>query len=170
MNNNNLIKKQAKMAAYIIGIATFLGFSVLMFMPSVYLNPFSVYLILGYLTFVPVGLLESYLFGLATYFLFKYTIKSKLVYWFVVAIGIVICFPIGAASNIYIFRQLAKTPPYKNEIDTNRDGKIDKWVYHDNTSTIVEIDTDYDGKPDTREHYDNGELVKKEIIPHPDKK
>ena len=64
----------------------------------------------------------------------------------------------------FILISITRTPPYKNEIDTNQDGKIDKWIYDNGVSTISEIDTDYDGKPDIRKYYDNGELVKTEKI------
>ena len=52
------------------------------------------------------------------------------------------------------------------DIDTNGDGKSDKWV-HDNIyshTTEIDYDTNLDGKPDVWEYYDkNHKVYKKEI-------
>jgi len=162
-DNSLIIKKQAKRAAYVVGIATFLGFSAMMFIPDIYrLGIFTPYLILGYIMLIPVGLLQSFIFGWIIYFIFKRFIKNKLIYGILLTIGIIICFVIGLSSQVYILRTMSKTPPYKNEIDTNKDGKIDKWVYDDNLNTRIEIDIDYDGKPDIKEYSYNADLLKRE--------
>lgn len=166
MKNDDLIKGQAKKAAFAIAIATFLGFSVLAFMPSVYREPLSSFLILGLITIAPVGMLGASLLGIVTYFIFKYLIRGKVIYIIVLVIGIVIAFALGVILEIGMFRQMGKTPPYENKIDTNRDGKIDKWIYDNDSSTIAEIDTDYDSKPDIRRSYKNGKLIREEEIPH----
>jgi hypothetical protein len=57
-----------------------------------------------------------------------------------------------------------KSSPIKNQIDTNGDGRIDKWVYDKDLSTIVELDIDFDGKPDVRQYYKNSFMIKQENL------
>lgn len=178
MENQNLdlTKKQAKKAAHIAGIATFLGFSIIMFDRRTYSGGMAVLIIMLYLGLMPTGVLASYLIGKAVYFLF---IKNKHIRKIVVVILIIICYLLGIATfglACLLFRIVTKTKPYTNQIDTNQDGKIDKWVYHDGVSSRAEIDTDYDGNPDIkeyrynadltkREYYKNGQLIKTEKFP-----
>ena len=163
MEDNGSVRRRAKRAAFLIGFMTFLGFSTIMFiLDGLYRTIFAPYLILGYIMFIPVGLFESFIFGSITYFIFKF-IRNRLIYTISIITGIIICFTAGLFSQIYVWRSLSKTPPYKNEIDTNQNGKIDKWVYHDDLSIRVELDANYDGKPDIKEYYKNGELFKREL-------
>lgn len=164
MESIELIKIRAKRAAFIVGIINFLGFSGILFIPQVYMmGLFTPYIIFGQLIlFTPVGLLESFILGWVIYFIFKH-IKSKSTYTISLIIGIIICFPLGFFSNVHLFRLATKRPPYMNEIDTNQDGKIDKWVYHNDVLTRAELDTNYDGKPDVKRYYKNGELIKVEV-------
>jgi hypothetical protein len=164
MEDDILIKKKAKKAAFIVGWATLIGFSFLLFMPSIYMNPFTGWFIAGYILVFPLGLLGAYILGLITYNIFKRFIKNRLQYRSILCILIIISLAVGFMLQVSMMYLLTRTPPYKNEIDTNHDGKIDNWIYHDGVSSIVEIDTDYDGKPDIRKYYDNGELVKTEKI------
>ncbi len=160
MENNKLIK----ISAYLVGIATFLGFLILLFMPSMYNNTFSFIFLAFNIIFCPVGFLEAFAWGGLSYFIFKRVIENKLVYWIIFCLLLLGGFCIGAFSLGIILRWTARTSPYENTIDTNHDGKIDKWVYHNDQSTKIEIDTDFDGKPNTRECFENGDLVKKENI------
>jgi len=164
MEDNILIKKKARKAAFIVGWATLIGFSFLLFMPSIYMNPFTWCFLAGYILVFPLGLLGAYILGLITYNIFKRFIKNRLRYRSILCILIIISLIAGFMLQVFIVSRLTRTPPYKNEIDTNQDGKIDKWVYHNGVSTISETDTDYDGRPDIRKYYDNGELVKTEKI------
>ena len=161
MEENNIVKTRAKKAGYIAGIATFLGFSFVLFLPSTYGNPFSFLFIFGIIALAPVGMLGSFIFGWVVYFI-SGQIKNRAAYKIALIIFIVIGYLLGCLGLISLFRAMGKTKPYTNQIDTNRDGKIDKWVYDNNLSTIVTLDTDYDGTPDIKEYYDNADLIKKE--------
>lgn len=163
-NNQDFVKKQAKKAAWIVGIATFLGFSILMFLPTIYGHSLTSLFILTYLGTVPLGIAEAYLFSLIVYFIFKHLIKNKLTYRISLVILIIIGYPLGIFGQCYTVRMLSKEKPYTNQIDTNRDGKVDKWVYSDNLNDRAEIDTDYDGMVDIKEYYYNGNLIKKEYF------
>ena len=160
MENDKLIKK----SAYVVGIATLSGFLILIFMPTSYINPFAPCLVLFNIMLSPVGILEAFILGKFAYFIFKRTKKSLLIYWVIFCFFVLGGFWIGFSSLGFILRATSKTPPYENRIDTNQDGKIDKWIYHNDMSTRVEIDTDFDGKPDIREYYENGELIRKEKV------
>jgi len=165
MEDNILIKKRTKKLAYVVGITTLIGFCFLLFMPTTYRNPFSAYLIMHHILFSPVALLAAFIIGLISYFIFKRLSKIKFQYS-VITLGIFILssFVVGAFLQVFTLTSITRVPPYKNEIDTNQDGKIDKWVYDKDSTTNVEIDTDHNGTPDVREYYDNGELVKTEKI------
>ena len=165
MEDNILIKKRAKKLASIVGSAALIGFCFLLFMPTTYMNPFSAYLIFHHILFAPAGLLAAFLIGLISYFIFKRLSKTKFKYSVItLSILIILSSAAGAFLQAFILISITRTPPYKNEIDTNQDGKIDKWVYDKDSSTISETDTDYDGTPDVRKYYNNGELVKTEKI------
>jgi len=168
-SNQDLIKQRSLRAAKAVGIASFVGFSILLLIPTTYMNPFGIFFILGAIGLAPLGMLQAFIFAWPTYFIFKYFIKSKLAYRIALTIFIIIAIPLGTFFYALIIRAMAKTPAYTNEIDTNGDGKIDKWVYDNNMTTITTLDTDFDGKPDIKKYYNNGDLIKTENLSLPDK-
>ena len=56
----------------------------------------------------------------------------------------------------------ATVEPKAVAIDTNKDGKPDRWEYHDGNKVRVEADTNFDGKIDEIAYFENGKLVKGE--------
>jgi len=50
----------------------------------------------------------------------------------------------------------------RQEQDTNRDGKMDRWIYYDSSGQIqrIEQDVNFDGKPDTIVYYESGRPVR----------
>lgn len=170
MENQEQVKIKAKKAAWVVGITSFLGFSLIMFFPKVYAGELASLIILTYLFVMPLGILASFLIGLGVYFLFKNIIKETYAYKSLLIILIIVCYPLGVLMLTGLVRAVTKTKPYTNQIDTNRDGRIDKWIYSDNLDDKVEIDTDFDGKPDIRRYYKNGTLIREEEITNLDKK
>jgi hypothetical protein len=53
----------------------------------------------------------------------------------------------------------------RQEQDTNRDGKMDRWIYYDSNGQMqrVEQDVNFDGKPDTIVYYESGRPVRQEV-------
>lgn len=167
-------KNLPKIAAVSVGIATILGFCIILFLPSIYkAGSWGVMIIGGQIMILPIGALAASLLGLLIYLIFKNFIRNKIIYTVSLIIAILICMPLGVWLNMSILRMLASVgslAPAVLRIDTNSDGKVDKWVYHDTNSlsTRIELDTDYDGDPDTREYYKNGELIKRDNIAGPE--
>jgi len=168
-SNQDLIKQRSLKAAKAVGIASFVGFSVLLLIPSTYMNPFGIFFILGALGLAPLGMLQAFIFAWPTYFIFKYFVRGKLGYRITLVISILIAIPLGIFFYALIIRAMVNRPAYTNEIDVNGDGKIDKWVYHHNETTIATVDTDYDGKPDIKRYHKNGTLIKTEDLNVPGK-
>jgi hypothetical protein len=163
MKNIIFDRKSDKKTALIVGIVCFLGFCFFLFLPSMYNNPFSSILIYGVIFSAPIGILEASVIGWAAYLIFK-RIKKKATYIITLIILIIIGYAIGFFSWFALFRAITYTKPYTNKIDSNHDGKIDKWIYQEGTNAVVTLDTDYDGMPDEKEYYKNGDLIKKEKL------
>lgn len=164
MNSDNL-KRESRKMAYILGIITFSGFFIFLFMPTTYKNPFGLYLIVNTIIFAPFALFVALLVGLCTYFIFK-LFKNKIIRWVFLLILLVICFFVGIMLQGAILRLISSNKPYVSKIDSDYDGKIDKWVFHDELGNIIaeEIDADHDSKPDTKEYYRGGRLLRTEQI------
>ena len=111
MEDNSLtIKKQAKRAAYLAGIAIFLGFSMSMFDPRTYSGGMTNLIIILFLGLMPIGFLLSYLTGKAVYSLFKKFNKD--VPKIVIVILFIICYLLGIAifgSIGLLFHAITKT-------------------------------------------------------------
>lgn len=118
------------------------------------------------------GLLVSCLIGWAAYLVFRFLIKKELsrkqFNW--------IMFPsmllIDAAGFLVMnstrkfFDELIRGKEKVWEIDTNGDGKIDKWVHDDVYDKLTELDYDInlDGNPDIWEYYRGDRQLYKKII------
>ena len=177
MENNelNLDEKKAKRAALIIAIATFLGFCIVLFDRNIYGGGMASLIIVICVGLWPAGVLAAYLMKRLAYFIFIKYVKNKRTYWIFLVVSVIVSYVLGVLIFILAAMGMAAIfningKPYTNEISTHNNGKIDKWVYHHGTTTIVSFDTIGDGKPHIREYYKNGDLIKKEEISSNDKK
>ncbi len=90
--------------------------------------------------------------------------RIKLTFYFgLAALGILLLVPIYHLAGSF-----NSPKEYVGWVDTNGDGKADKWVHHDKYDNLREIDydTDGDGKADLFEYYDKrGQLKKRTSLP-----
>lgn len=170
MEQKELTRKQARKAAFAVAISAFIGFSGILFSPDTYqLSIFlPAILIAQILFFSPAGLLEATIIWFVVYFIFKRIINIFVFRILLIALCLA-AVPLGFFSNVYLFRFITRTKPYMNQIDTNGDGKIDKWVYsNDNTGiTVVELDTTGNGRPNIKQTYKRTKLIRTEEIISP---
>ena len=172
------INKPLRVAA-IAGISTFVGFSII-FPLMIIVNGISNWrdfgsllgiftILFGYFLLAGtavIGLIEGLLLGVVIYFISKFLIPDNITKKQLKAITIsisIICITIGLLSFSPADRFVRESTSGKEHvgtIDTNRDGKPDKWV-HDNIygqTTEIDYDTNFDGKPDVWEYYKNGKV------------
>ena len=69
--------------------------------------------------------------------------------------------PTGPDEGKMVSSEKAPEPKMVS-VDTNKDGKPDRWEYHDGNKVRVEADTNFDGKVDEIAYFEDGKLVKGE--------
>lgn len=109
MENNELTRKRYKRALLLVILTTLLGFSFIMFDPAVYRNPFKPFLILGYVTTLPIGVLVAYLLLLIARLLFRSFLKEKLTYIIILIILMILGYGAGFLAFEYTFRAMSRT-------------------------------------------------------------
>ncbi len=182
------VNKDSLRAAFIAGVSTFVGFLIIFpliliingitdFSPvwrnfgdllGIFVILFGYFLLFGAAV---IGLIEAFLLGMITYFVFKFLVPNnatKRQLRAITAIVSVICAIIGVLSFSPADKFIRESNFGKEkiwEIDTSGDKKTDKWVHYDIYERLTEIgyDTNFDGKPDVWEYYKNGKVYKKEI-------
>lgn len=171
-------------AAFIVGISTFIGFS-LIFPATIVIDGIGnwqdigtllgiIAITFGYFLFAgtaTIGLIEAMIFGLIGYLVFKFMLPSNINKKQLNTILIsssIICIMLGLLSFSYVDRFIREVHGGKENvsaIDNNEDGKPDKWVHYNiyDTLTEVDYDTNFDGNPDIFEYYRNSKVYRKEI-------
>ncbi len=169
--------KRPLKAALIIGIAAFIGFCLIFPLMIFTTTPdywaFALLYLFYFITsgqiFIGLGL--SVLISIISYSILRFLIKRDISKS---QLGWIVFFVSGIAFTIGYFTFLP-TQTFVMErdfgkerigtVDTNNDGKPDKWVHHNVYDKLLEIDydTNFDGKPDIWEYYQDSKVVKKEI-------
>lgn len=170
--------KIARKAAFLTGLAAFIGFILIVPMAIVVgPHPQALGVILIYIMYFFVSgeaaadLAISLFIGFISYFLFKTLLKKQVsaktfklarIVSFIIAViaGFLISFPVRT-----LMMEVHSGKEVVGKIDTNKDGKPDKWVHHNVYDKLIEIDydTNLDGNPDIWEYYKNRKVYKKEI-------
>ncbi|MDD4899647.1 MAG: hypothetical protein PHT31_02540 [Candidatus Omnitrophica bacterium] len=164
-------------ASLIIGVAFFLGFYLILplrlFIPS-----YGVLALVDIVFFMAsgqfyIGIGLSFLVGLFFYFFFKYliigNIAKKYQYWLLVLMSIIVLiigfFVYIPVQDFISKRQVQAKKEGVWKIDTNNDGKTDRWAYYDANDKLIRVDydTNFDGEVDIREYYKNNKIIEKEI-------
>lgn len=177
VNIEKKLNKQAFRMAVAVGIATFLGFSVIF--PVVFLIKdwggwYITLLSIGSIIMsgqVFLGINISFLLAIVIYFLIKFLIKeefSKKQFIRIITFSCIIAILIGFLLFLPTLTFIKHAMFNKEKIwkiDTNGDRKTDKWVHDNINEEAIEIDydTNLDGKPDIWEYYKDRKVYKKEI-------